>query len=565
MKLVKFALIAVASLLFIVVVGAGVAFFLIPAEKLAVVAAVEVKKATGRDLSITGDVSPSLYPVLGATVTQATLSNADWASDENLFSVGEATLGVRVMPLLSGRIEIEEIRLTDAAIALEVSADGEPNWTFEDRPGGDPASPQNRGAESSSSAGDEEREIELTQIGRIRLVLENAAITFDNRASGRSFATRDFALAANLESPDQPLEVEGAGVLNDQKFNLSLTLTTPLKLAGGDPALLDLSAGFGGAALDYTGTVTGFAGGAKPSAKGALSASADDLPSLVSALGAAPPGATDDTFQSLSFDGQVALSGNAAELSGMAITLDGQTVSGNASFDLGGARPLLIASLLADDLNLAPYMRGDSKGGSGKKGAGGAKKGGAKTGSSARSWSKEPIDLSVLKAIDADVSVKAQSLLLDKGTIRDADLRATLKNGELTLQIIELSMFDGGASGDIRINGAGVPKIGADLKIDSVQLFQILSSLADVEKLEGLGAATINVRSGGKNLNAIMNHLRGTASMRLTDGAILGINLAAMARNATGAFSLGGDNVRKTDFRRDLRQFQDQEGRREEF
>lgn len=530
MKLIKYLLIAFAVLLVVAIGGGVAALFLIPADKLAAIASEEVRKSTGRELTIAGEVSPSLYPVLGATVSKAALSNADWASKENLITIGEASVGVRVAPLLSGRIEIEEIRLTDATVALEVASDGRPNWAIEPE---ETASEAREAGEHGGGDGDG-----LERLGRVRLVLENAAITYDNRATGASFATRDLSLAATLEDPNDPLQIEGSGVFNDQDVRLSLNLATPAKLVAGEAAQADLSVGFGGAQLAFKGVVETTEKGDPPSAKGEISASVPDIPALLAALGAGPVNAPEGTLKSAALDGQLAFNGARAALSGLALTLDGQTVSGDATVDVAGARPMITAALMADDLDLSPYMRGDTGGGSGGGGSGGGSQG----------WSTEPIDLTGLKAADADVSIRAQSIKLDKGAVRDADLRARLRDGVLTITINKLQMFDGGAAGSLRIDGSGVPAVAADLNVDSVHLLTLLASLADFDRLEGIGAASVDVTGQGASVDGIMNSLDGSGSVKLTDGAILGINLAAMARNAADAFLGRSSESQKTDF-----------------
>ncbi len=561
MKLLKYVAILVVALL----VAVGAAFFLIPTERLVAVVTDEVRDATGRELAITGDISPSIYPVLGVTISNATLSNAAWAQDENMATVGAATVGVRVGPLLSGRVEVEEIRLVDAIVALEIAEDGRPNWALEgDAPAKRPADGTGQnGTTSDSDSGTPARLTdrgdssggELDRLGRVRLVLENAAVTYNNHVTGVALATRELSLTAMLDNPDAPLSVEGSGVFNDHNAKLSLTLDTPAKLIRGAEAMTDLSVDFDGASLSYSGALSAAINGGAPSANGAVSASVPDIPRLVAALGAEPPKTPKGVLESASLDGQLAFDGVSAELSGLALSVDGQTVSGDASIDPSGARPFIRAALMADDLDLRPYLsERPSKGAAARQRAGDEQDGkkdrrkGKKKKRGAKGWSKTPIDLSGLNTVDADVSIRAQSVLLEQGEIRDADIRAMLKDGVLDLKINKLNMFDGGASGEIRLNGKGVPKVAADLDVDSMQLLAILSTLADFDKLEGVGAVSLDVRGKGKSLHGIMNNLRGDSSIKLTDGAILGVNLAAMVRNATGAFAQNSNEAQKTDF-----------------
>jgi AsmA protein len=95
-------------------------------------AADQVRAATGRELTLAGELSPSFWPVLGVRTGPVTLSNADWAEAVNMVSANAAEIGVELMPLLSGEIKVTALRLVDPVVALEIGGDGQPNWVFGD-------------------------------------------------------------------------------------------------------------------------------------------------------------------------------------------------------------------------------------------------------------------------------------------------------------------------------------------------------------------------------------------------------------------------------------------------
>jgi hypothetical protein len=53
-----------------------------------------VKKSTGRNLKIAGPVSLKLFPSLGLTAEQVSLSNASWASKADLLTVRRVELDI---------------------------------------------------------------------------------------------------------------------------------------------------------------------------------------------------------------------------------------------------------------------------------------------------------------------------------------------------------------------------------------------------------------------------------------------------------------------------------------
>ena len=86
-----------------------------------------VKKQTGRDLTIGGDVGLSFFPRLAVKVDDVDLSNATWAKDKSMASMKELRAAIKIIPLFSGNVEIDSFMLVDPVIHLELNADGTPN------------------------------------------------------------------------------------------------------------------------------------------------------------------------------------------------------------------------------------------------------------------------------------------------------------------------------------------------------------------------------------------------------------------------------------------------------
>jgi AsmA protein len=59
-----------------------------------------VKDATGRDLTIEGDLSLSIFPWLAIEIGQTELGNAEGFSDQPFMRFSEASLSVRMLPLI---------------------------------------------------------------------------------------------------------------------------------------------------------------------------------------------------------------------------------------------------------------------------------------------------------------------------------------------------------------------------------------------------------------------------------------------------------------------------------
>ena len=89
-----------------------------------------VKESTGRDLTISGPVSLSLFPGISVRAEQVSLSNTSWASNPNLLTLKQIELDIRLLPLLKGSVEISRIGLQGLELNLQTNKAGDGNWNL---------------------------------------------------------------------------------------------------------------------------------------------------------------------------------------------------------------------------------------------------------------------------------------------------------------------------------------------------------------------------------------------------------------------------------------------------
>ncbi|WP_156505704.1 AsmA family protein, partial [Sulfitobacter sp. HI0054] len=125
----------IGALLLIVVIMLG-ALFLLPGERIARIASEQLSRMTGREVSITGDVGVTLWPVLGVTAGGLEVGNADWTDKGALLTAANAAIGVDAGALLRGEIRITNIAAQSPVIRLEQRLDGRASWQFTDSASG---------------------------------------------------------------------------------------------------------------------------------------------------------------------------------------------------------------------------------------------------------------------------------------------------------------------------------------------------------------------------------------------------------------------------------------------
>ncbi len=198
-------LIAVAALLLLAIVGVVLLVQFLDLNRIVQIAAREVEKSTGRQLTIGGN--PHLIPALTPTVVLEDLrfQNAAWGSRPEMARCGRLEITLALLPLLQGEVGIRHLALKDVMLLLERNPDGVANWRFT----------QERSAPGSLVLPD-------------RVEIDNLQVTWHD---GTTQTTREVRLKT-LESRRDSVfsaayQVALSGELSDQPLQLSTHLDLP--------------------------------------------------------------------------------------------------------------------------------------------------------------------------------------------------------------------------------------------------------------------------------------------------------------------------------------------------
>ncbi len=88
----------------------------------------QVKKQTGRDLTLSGPLELSVFPWLGVQANEIALSNAAGFDDAEFARIEHVEARLRLVPLLKGQFELGKIALHGLVLNLQRKADGSTNW-----------------------------------------------------------------------------------------------------------------------------------------------------------------------------------------------------------------------------------------------------------------------------------------------------------------------------------------------------------------------------------------------------------------------------------------------------
>ena len=88
----------------------------------------QVREATGRELTLTGDLKLSVFPWVALEMGPASMSNRPGFGDEPLLAFQHAAVRVKLLPLLHERLEVARVELDGLDLRLKRDAQGTGNW-----------------------------------------------------------------------------------------------------------------------------------------------------------------------------------------------------------------------------------------------------------------------------------------------------------------------------------------------------------------------------------------------------------------------------------------------------
>jgi AsmA protein len=168
---------------------------------------------------------------------------------------------------------------------------------------------------------------------------------------------------------------------------------------------------------------------------------------------------------------------------------------------------------------------------------------------------EQPLDLSALKGLHVNGSLKIGSLKMSNVKATNVRLEIKAADGRLDISPIAANLYQGALAGALSVQAATPPAIAVKQNLSGINVGPLLSDAANFDSLEGKGNMSLDVTGQGGTLSAIKKALSGSAAIKLTDGAIKGINIAGSIRDAKAKLGvLKGEKVQaasqaeKTDF-----------------
>ncbi len=521
-----------------------------------------VAEKTGYPLSLGGDVNLSFFPWAGITFEDLSLGNPEGFNEKSFIKVKRFKTGLKLLPLLSGNVEISTFIVEEPEIILEKSKDGQWNWEGLTKKKGSPSdkkevvqsAPKETTGESTATS----LPIKSISVGEFSIT-DGKVLLVDNQMNTKRELS-DFTLLLSDISFEKPIGITSSWLFDGKPFSINGTVGPVGKNPGSDP----LAFGFDIGALDLIKTtITG-------RLENAMSSPSYDLKVTVASfspkeaakkLGVDFPVLTSDpsAITNLSIDSE--LKGSATSLAGSKtfITLDDSVIELTAKAQ-NFTQPDLDISININKMNLDRYLppapKEEATQDKQTQGVEVAAKEGVAVDAEPRKdgttvqVTKEKIDYTPLRQLVLVLKANLKNISVHGGNIDAISLDVTGRDGIFTINSADLNLYEGSiaTSGQVSFE-KDAPEIHVKNETKGLQVGPLLRDFANKDILEGSAKIIADIQFSGDQPDVIKKSLDGKGSFMFEDGAIIGLDLAQLARQIKSGFTLEKQGERpKTDF-----------------
>lgn len=497
------ALIWVGSVFGIIVIAAVIFVATLDANKAKGYISAAVSKATGRQLTIGGDLQVDFGWISRLRASQIQFENASWSKYPQMTEVGLVDVQIDVWQLLSKfRLVLPSITVSQPKVILEKNADGAANWEFQAAPAvTEPAVPQKR------------TEFPIIE----KVVIEDGTFLFNNQQTNTQLELKltQAEAAGFLEEPVK-LKVKGTY----QKLPLSLSLdggSYENLRSSKDPYPLQINVGVGKLKVNINGNLT------EPLAmKGedvTLDVQGEDMANLFPLIRLVFP-----STPPYKLKGHLKHEGQAWSFSNFSGRVGDSDLSGTIRVDTEPKRPAMKADLisnLVDFKDLAGFIGGKPGSGSDETASDEQEKQAAATKEeSDRIFPDQPYDLERLKAMDADVRLRAKRILAPNLPIDDLNAKLSLSDGVLKFNPTVFGVANGRIEIYSTFDGSKQPsKVNIDARLRQLDLKRFLKSEFAQKTIGPIGGRIV-LSGTGQSFRDLMATASGNTFVMMSGGEI---------------------------------------------
>jgi AsmA protein len=493
----------------------------------------KVSEATGRSFTLGGHLKLSLFPWAGLHLADLRLGAPPGFKEKDLVTIESFEFQVKLLPLLFKDIQVKRFVLVDPRIVLEKNKNGKTNWEGMGKPGTEEVAKPEAGKKGQTG-------LPIKSLAVNTFTIKDGSILWIDHSQGERRELKQLNLNVDGISLERPISVSLSALVEGNALSLQGKIGPLGKKPGEGPVPLDLSA-------KIADTLTAKLQGRVTDVTTHLGYDLDvrvepfSPRKLAAAFGKPLPltPADPEVLKHLSLKSSLQGNGQTLRVKDGVVELD------DSKLELSGvvkefSKPNVNFVLDLDGIDLDRYLPASQ---SKPENSGGADK-------SAKNSAKDT-DYTPLRKLVVDGRVHIGKLKVKNGRAQDVDLEVKGRNGVLNLDPLTMRLYQGTAKSkavlDVRTN---TPATEVSLDMDGIEVNPLLKDVINKDFLEGKMRGQVALAMRGDSGEKIKKTLSGKGEFLLTDGAVVGVDLAGMVRNVESAFGLkveGGQRPR-TDF-----------------
>lgn len=534
---------------------------------------------SGMSVHLDGDISLSLFPWVVVSFSDLRLERAAAQGEAALVQVASFDAHLKTLPLLTKNIEISTVALAGLDVRLRKAEDGSWNWQ-------DPATVGSAepGPEAGETAVDEQPiaapeqsrpsgGFALKSLQLDEFSLTDGRVIVEDQSSGQTRELTGINLFLTDVSLDQPVPVDLQARVDGQPLAVSGTVGPlgPVPLAGDLPFALKIAA-FETVEASIQGRLTDLR--SQPGYAAEVAVEPFNLKQLLPRIKPSFAVTTSDPEVLQRVALQSSLQGTARQLTAHRTSLQiDETAIDLERLTVDFSGPRLDIGARVDELNLDRYLPAPTaaaqpapaddevataaapSSGQAAEDAPAAEPSAAPTQKSrsaaatTASPDQQP-DYTALRSLVVKASITVGKLVAHGAVLENVAVDLRGEQGLFHINPLDLTLYQGtmSATGTLDVRG-DTPATAIDAAVSGVQVGPLLRDAADKDILEGSLSATVNLTATGDRAETLKRSLHGSADLLFNDGALVGLDLAYLARTVTSGFSLEQQGERpRTDF-----------------
>ncbi|USE36039.1 AsmA family protein [Endozoicomonas sp. SCSIO W0465] len=479
---------------------------------------------SGLKVRINGPIGWSIFPWVGLSLEDIYVKGAN---SSQLAQLGSADVSVKLIPLLSKRIEMQTLELKGLELTLVKNTKGKGNWQVSAPKPSEQQTPKGQ-APSPASTPEAESGSSSLKLDIASVNVSGLMISYDDQVSGQKYVIDQASLTTGAIRNQQPFDFQLKAHITIPdlvlKALISGKMTFNLEAGRYDIQNLKISATPDvekGESLSIIGNVQYQQ--TPMLVKGNLGVAEFNLANLLSQIKIQlPPMADPTALNKLSFDGHFSTNGESLTTDKLQLQLDSFTLDGNfrmSSIDQGDMQ----FSFTGNDLNLDNYLP-------------------PATDKPAASDEEQPaqshptpgkehplIPETMLRDLNLDGSMKLASLTVAKFVFEQPSVDIKSARGNLEAKIG--SRFYQGTinmTSSLDVRQAGNPEMAASAELENISLAALSTPIPDLASLQGEVNASMTVDTHGQYASVLTRNLNGNMEFNIDKGVFTKANFDKM-------------------------------------